>query len=90
MMIGFLIKFTEYFFYLYVKGKKYWVSNIKLKLFSLGFGFLWMNQGVQNVRLLISKLKERQVCVDGRNGKIVLIVMSGFLFFFEIRDLGHY
>ena len=29
------------------RGKRNWVSNVRMQLFQYGFGFIWMNQGVE-------------------------------------------
>lgn len=34
---------------------------IRIKLFSLGFGFVWINQGVENINIFIQELKERLI-----------------------------
>lgn len=43
-------------YYLDGRGKMKWVSNIKMKLFSLGFGFVWMSQDVENVNTFTKNL----------------------------------
>ena len=30
------------------RGKKNWVTKLKTKLFELGFGYVWLNEGVDN------------------------------------------
>ena len=43
-------------------GYKTWASNIRLLLFSNGFGYVWIYQGVGDARLFVNISKERIVC----------------------------
>lgn len=62
------------------KGKMNYVSKIKAKLFSFGFGFVLLNQGVEDVDLHII-LKERLIWwQDCRNGIIILTAVIYFPF----------
>ena len=36
-----------------------WISNLKQLLFELGFGYAWLNQGVQCETSFISQIKQR-------------------------------
>lgn len=45
------------------RGKTNWISTIRMKLLSLAFGFVWINQGVENMNTFVKKLKERLICV---------------------------
>jgi hypothetical protein len=41
------------------RGKKCWVTFIRTTFFSLGFGYVWLQQSVGNERLFLAKLKQR-------------------------------
>jgi hypothetical protein len=43
------------------KGKQNWVSSVRLFLMQNGFGEVWYNQGVGNVKHFLSVLKERLI-----------------------------
>ena len=43
------------------KGKFNWVSKVRMKLHELGFGFVWLNQGVGDVSHFIRTLRERLI-----------------------------
>eukprot|EP00745_Piridium_sociabile_P037736 TRINITY_DN6881_c0_g1_i1.p1 TRINITY_DN6881_c0_g1~~TRINITY_DN6881_c0_g1_i1.p1 ORF type:complete len:302 (+),score=4.84 TRINITY_DN6881_c0_g1_i1:89-907(+) len=43
------------------RGKKSWVSCIRDFLFQNGFGFVWINQGVENVNVFLKELRQRLV-----------------------------
>ena len=40
------------------RGKRNWVSNVRMQLFQYGFGFVWMNQGVGRVNEFIPAFLE--------------------------------
>ena len=44
-----------------VRGKRNWVSNVRMQLFQYGFGFVWMNQGVGRVNEFIRAFRERLI-----------------------------
>ena len=31
------------------RGKRNWASNVRCKLYQYGFGFVWLNQGVEEM-----------------------------------------
>ena len=43
------------------RGKSNWVTMVKRKLYGLGFGFVWLQQGVGNVREFISTFRLRLI-----------------------------
>ena len=43
------------------RGKRNWASNVRMKLFQYGFGFVWMNQNVEGVSEFICALRERLI-----------------------------
>ena len=43
------------------RGKRNWVSNVRMQLFQYGFGFVWMNQGVGRVNEFIRAFRERLI-----------------------------
>ena len=43
------------------KGKRNWVSNVRMQLFQYGFGFVWMNPGVGRVNEFIRAFRERLI-----------------------------
>ena len=57
------------------RGKRNWVSNVRMQLFQHGFGFVWMNQGVGRVNEFIRAFRERLI-VDGRTGKIMFKLVT--------------
>lgn len=44
---------------LHCNNKKNWVSNIQCTLYRYGFGYVWENQGVANIKQFLSTLKQR-------------------------------
>ena len=49
------------------RGKKNWVSNIKLCLFEYGFGHVWINQGVGSIPMFINAFRLRLVDCTWQN-----------------------
>ena len=43
------------------KGKITWVTNVRVCLFQYGFGFVWVNQGVGDVKSFLKMFKERLI-----------------------------
>ena len=43
------------------RGKRNWVSNVRMQLFQYGFGFVWMNQGVRRENVFIRAFRERLI-----------------------------
>ena len=43
------------------RGLKTWASNVRLCLFQNGFGFVWLNDGVQNVNAFLRLFRQRLV-----------------------------
>jgi hypothetical protein len=43
------------------RGKRNWVSKVRECLIQYGFGFVWMNQGVVNVKRFLSAFKQRLI-----------------------------
>ena len=44
-------------------GKKNWVTAVRQTLFRLGYGFVWLNQGVATEQHFIAQLKQRFIDV---------------------------
>ena len=44
-----------------VKGKKNWVTQIRTCLYEHGFGYVWLNQGVENLKQFINIFRQRLV-----------------------------
>ena len=40
-------------------GKQCWASDIRMNLMMYGFGYVWINQGVQNINCFLRVYKER-------------------------------
>ena len=57
------------------RGKRNWVSNVRMQFFQYGFGFVWMNQAVGRVNEFIRASRER-LTVDGRTGKIMFKLVT--------------
>ena len=43
------------------RGKRNWVSNVRMQLFHYGFGLVWMSQGVVRVNEFIRAFRERLI-----------------------------
>ena len=43
------------------RGKTNWVSQVRCKLFQFGFGYVWVNQGVQNEKQFLSVFRQRLI-----------------------------
>ena len=43
------------------RGKKNWVTSVKMKLFEYGFGFVWMNQCVADENLFIRIFRDKVI-----------------------------
>jgi hypothetical protein len=43
------------------RGKETWATNVRLCLFKYGFGYVWLNQGVGNVKVFLRILKQRLI-----------------------------
>ena len=56
------------------RGKRNWVSNVRMQMFQYGFGFVWINQGVGRVNEFIRVFRER--LIDGRIGKIMFKLVT--------------
>ena len=60
---------------LHARGKRNWASNVRMQLFQYGFGFVWMNQGVEVVSDFIRVFRKRLIA-DGRIGRIMSKVVT--------------
>ena len=54
-------KSYDMLFNLDAKGKSNWVSKVRLYLFKYGFGYVWLNQGVENMNGFVNVFKERLI-----------------------------
>ena len=43
------------------RGKSNWVSNIRFKLYQYGFGYVWLNQGVERIHQFLNTFRERLI-----------------------------
>ena len=43
------------------RGKRNWASNVHCKLYNYGFGFVWLNQGVEEMNQFLQVFRERLV-----------------------------
>ena len=43
------------------RGKRNWVSNVCYKLNYFGFGYIWLNQGVEGINQFLHVLRERLI-----------------------------
>ncbi|WP_419585603.1 hypothetical protein, partial [Thiolapillus sp.] len=43
------------------RGKRNWVSNVRCKLNQFGFGYVWLNQGVEGINQFLHVLRERLI-----------------------------
>ena len=44
-----------------VRGKKTWVSGIREELYNYGFGYVWLNQGVENINGFLRNFRQRLI-----------------------------
>ena len=49
------------------RGKRILASNVRCKLYQYGFGFVWLNQGVEEINQFLHVFREK-LFVDGKNG----------------------
>ena len=60
-----------------LQGTNNWVTKIRIALFRFGSGYVWQNEGVQEVNLFIRCLLDKRL---GRSGRVELMqVMISFL-----------
>ena len=66
-----------------------WVSHVKEILFRFGFGFVWLNQGVVNIRLFLTvfenRLKDNYLQIIENN----INPSENMSFYFSITDLTY-
>ena len=43
------------------RGKRNWTSNVRCKLYQYGFGFVWLNQGVEEMNQFLHVFRERLI-----------------------------
>ena len=43
------------------RGKRNWASNIRCNLYQYGFGFVWLNQGVEEMNQFLHVFRERLI-----------------------------
>ena len=43
------------------KGSHTWATNVRMCLFSFGYGYVWLNQGVQDVKCFLKMFKQRLI-----------------------------
>ena len=43
------------------RGKRNWASNVRCKLYQYGFGFVWLNQGVEEMNQFLHVFRERLI-----------------------------
>ena len=41
------------------RGKLNWVTKVRMKLYECGLGYVWLNQGVENISEILSILRTR-------------------------------
>ena len=44
-----------------IRGKKNWVTNVRMTLFQYGFDFVWMNQSVGDINAFVRAFRERLI-----------------------------
>ena len=48
------------------RGKRNWVSNVRCKLNQFGFGYVWLNQAVEEINQFLDVLRERLIVFRGQ------------------------
>ena len=76
-------------------GKKNWVTKVRECLFSYGFGYVWINQGVENINNFMCVMKQRLIDCSWQNLSERLNCSDRFrtynmLFFNESRSIPLY
>ena len=67
------------------RGKRNWASSVRCKLYQYGFGFVWLNQGVEEMNQFLHVFRERLIqFVDGKSG-IPMLRLPIYLMF-----IGHF
>ena len=66
------------------RGKRNWASNVRCKLYQYGFGFVQLNQGVEEMNQFLHVFRERVVFCDGKNGIPMLRLAIDLMF------IGHF
>ena len=61
------------------RGKRNWASDVRCKLYQCGFGFVWLNQGVEEMNQVLHVFRER-LFVDGKNGIPMLRLAIDLMF----------
>ena len=60
---------------LHNSGKFYWVSQVHQVLYKFSFGFVWENQGVQNLETFIKAFKQRFIDCHSQNWHAVSAIV---------------
>ena len=67
------------------RGKRIWASNVRCKLYQYGFGFVWLNEGVEEMNQFLHVFRERLIqFVDGKSGIPMLRLAINLMF------MGHF
>ena len=67
-----------------LQGKNNWVTKIRIALFRFGLGYVWQNEGVQEVNFVYT-LSFRQRL--GRSGRIELMQVIDLIFTVSLRRI---
>ena len=72
---------------LHCNDKNNWVSKICFTLYMYGFGYVWENQGVENVKAFISAFKQRLLDCHIQDTDSLIMTKERFQFYSTFRQL---
>ena len=71
------------------RGKRNWVSNVRMQLFQYGFGFVWMNQGVGRVKEFIHVFRERLIDCRWQDWEDHVQTSDRFSMYRSVNSISH-
>ena len=71
------------------RGKQNWVSKVRIFLFKYGFGFVWMNENVGDVKGFLSVLKQRMIDCRWQTWESHMNDSERFCMYRGYSDLSH-
>eukprot|EP00745_Piridium_sociabile_P026934 TRINITY_DN4323_c0_g1_i6.p1 TRINITY_DN4323_c0_g1~~TRINITY_DN4323_c0_g1_i6.p1 ORF type:complete len:374 (+),score=10.29 TRINITY_DN4323_c0_g1_i6:127-1122(+) len=69
------------------RGKTNWVSKLRVKLYDLGFGYVWLQQGVGDVKWFISTLRSRLIDCRWQEWSLHIQGSDRFVFYRQFRTM---
>ena len=71
------------------KGKRNWVSNVRMQLFQYGFGFVRMNPGVGRVNEFIRAFRERLIDCRWQDWEDHVQISDRFSMYRSFNSISH-